>query len=165
MQTVDKTWSKTQLTTTSAKKSPPEMQSTSTVDKTPNKTQQWQAFRFENQWRVKKSSPESGELSDHSPQLTTITDNAKRVNDIKKGICSLKKLTTSKARTLFCLLPICLNLFYFILCHFNWSQIYFIWSNIHLHACLVYILYMLYCIVNIFISIGWPNKMLEYLTS
>ena len=33
---------------------------------------QKQAFKFENRWRVKKSSPESGDVSDHSPQLTTM---------------------------------------------------------------------------------------------
>ena len=33
-----------------------------------------QAFRFKNWWRVKKSSPQSGEASDHSPELNAMAN-------------------------------------------------------------------------------------------
>ena len=58
-----------------------------------------QAFRFENRWRVKKSSPKSGEVSDHSPQLTTMPNGLMK---FQKRICSWKKLTTFKARISLC---------------------------------------------------------------
>ena len=56
-----------------------------------------QAFRFENRWRVKKSSPKSGEVRDHSPQLTTMLSGLMKFK--KNRICTLKKPTTFKTRT------------------------------------------------------------------
>ena len=126
---------------------------------------QKQAFKFENRWRVKKSSPKSGDVSDHSPQLSTMPN----------WLMKFKKMTTSKARTYHCLLPICCHLlkfilfFYFILCHFNNGKFilffYFILCHFNNGKFILFeaiftsmhvlsVLYMLYCIVNIFISIG-----------